>query len=331
MYFYKMYRKQHKKHIYIFLLFVLIFLIIFSLYHLPLGAVFYPALLCAVFGLGILSSNYQRAKRKHERLTELSKRSAELMEGFFESADWLEEDYRRIIEALRSELRYEKDAMNLRYADMVDYYTIWVHQIKTPIAALRLYLSGEDSENARRMKEEVFRIEQYVEMVLAFLRLDFESTDYVFAECDLDEMVRGAVKKFAGQFIRKKIALIYEPLEFKMVTDEKWFSFCLEQILSNALKYTRTGSVTITLFRENGVILCVRDTGIGIAPEDLPRVFEKGYTGYHGREDKKASGIGLYLCRRICENLGHSISITSKPGVGTAVFLNLEQKKLKVE
>ncbi len=327
--FYQMYRKQHKKHILIFLLFSAIFLLIFFLYHLPLGAVFYPTLLCAVLGLGILSVNYRRAKRKHERLRELSKHSAELMEGFFKSGDWLEDDYRQIIEALRSELRHEKDAMNLRYANMVDYYTIWVHQIKTPIAALRLYLSGEDSENARRMKEEVFRIEQYVEMVLAFLRLDFESTDYVFAKCDLDGMVRGAVKKFAGQFIRKKIALVYEPLEFEMVTDEKWFSFCLEQILSNSLKYTKAGTVSITL--TGGSTLVMRDTGIGIAPEDLPRVFEKGYTGYHGREDKKASGIGLYLCRRICENLGHSIFIESEPGVGTAVFLNLEQKKLTVE
>ena len=327
--FYQMYRKQHKKHILIFLLFALIFSIIFSLYHLPLGAVFYPTLLCAVFGLGILSVDYRRAKRKHERLTELSKRSAELMEGFFESENWLEEDYRKIIEGLRSELRVEKDTMNLRYADMVDYYTIWVHQIKTPIAALRLYLSGEDSENARRIKEEVFRIEQYVEMVLAFLRLDFESTDYVFAKCSLDKIVRGAVKKFAGQFIRKKIALTYEPLAFEIVTDEKWFSFCLEQILSNALKYTKTGTVSITLNGKSTLV--VRDTGIGIAPEDLPRVFEKGYTGYHGREDKKASGIGLYLCLRICENLGHSILIESEPGVGTAIFLNLEQKKLTVE
>ncbi len=141
--------------------------------------------------------------------------------------------------------------------------------------------------------------------------------------------MRGAVKKFAGQFIRKKIALTYEPLAFEIVTDEKWFSFCLEQILSNALKYTKTGTVSITLNGKSTLV--VRDTGIGIAPEDLPRVFEKGYTGYHGREDKKASGIGLYLCRRICENLGHSILIESEPGVGTAIFLNLEQKKLTVE
>ncbi|MDE7297695.1 MAG: HAMP domain-containing histidine kinase, partial [Lachnospiraceae bacterium] len=323
--FYKMYLRQHRGQIAVFLLFCAVFFIVFALYRLPAGAAFYPALICTVLGSGLLAADYRRAYKKHERLKELGKRSAELMEGFFESENWLEEDYREIIEALRTELRSARDAMNRSFADMIDYYTIWVHQIKTPIAALRLYLEGEDSENARRMREELFRIEQYVGMVLAFLRLDSESTDYVFAECDLDDIVRGAVKKFAGQFIRRKLTLIYEPLRLRVVTDEKWLSFCLEQIISNALKYTRSGSVSITL--EDGYMLTVRDTGIGIAPEDLPRVFERGYTGYHGREDKKASGIGLFLCRRICENLGHPITLMSEPGVGTAVRIDLEQKR----
>ncbi len=326
---YKMYLRQHRRLIAVFFIFCAIFLVVFALYRLPIGAVLYPMLLCAVLGGGIMVFDYQRAVRKHGRLKELAMRSAELMEGFFESENWLEADYRKIIEALREQLRSAKDTMNANYSDMVDYYTIWVHQVKTPIAALRLYLEGEDSENARKMREEVFRIEQYVGMVLAFLRLDSDSTDYIFAEYDLDEIVRAAVKKFAGQFIRKKISLIYEPLGIKVVTDEKWLSLCIEQILSNALKYTRSGSVTIRL--DGAWVLTVRDTGIGIAPEDLPRVFEKGYTGYHGREDKKASGIGLYLCRRICENLGHSISVTSCFGEGTNVRIDLEQKGVRVE
>lgn len=327
--FYKMYLRRYRRLIATFFAFCAIFLVVFSLYRLPVGAVLYPMLLCAVLGGGFLALDYRRALRRHERLLELAVRPAELMEGFFESEDWLEADYREIIEALRRQIRSAKDAMNANYSDMVDYYTIWVHQVKTPIAALRLYLEGEDSENARRMREEVFRIEQYVGMVLAFLRLDSESTDYVFAEYELDDIVRGAVKKFAGQFIRRKISLNYEPLKLRVVTDEKWLSFCIEQVLSNALKYTRRGSVTIAL--DGAWVLAVKDTGIGIAPEDLPRVFEKGYTGYHGREDKKASGIGLYLCRRICENLGHPISVTSQFGEGTTVRIGLEQKRGRVE
>ena len=327
--FYKMYLRQHRQQIFVFLLFGAVFLAVFALYRVPAGAAYYPVLICAVLGVLFLIVDFRRARGKHERLLELQKQSSELMEGLFESGSWLEEDYCRIIEMLRAEIKSSRDAMTRSFADMIDYYTIWVHQIKTPISALRLYLDGEDSENARRMSEELFRIEQYVGMVLAFLRLDSESTDYVFAECELDEIIRGVIKKFAGQFIRRRLTLTYPPVCLRVVTDEKWLSFCLEQIISNALKYTGSGSISISLEAER--VLTVRDTGIGIAAEDLPRVFERGYTGYHGREDKKASGIGLYLCRRICENLGHSISIVSEPGIGTAVRIDLEQKKLQVE
>lgn len=145
----------------------------------------------------------------------------------------------------------------------------------------------------------------------------------------MDGIVRQAVKKFAGEFISRKISLVYEPLHTTVITDEKWLSFVIEQILSNALKYTPSGSITIRL--EPDKKLCICDTGIGIAPEDLPRIFENGYTGYNGRTDKKASGIGLYLCKRICDKLGHGIAAESKPDEGTNIILNLSQRKLEPE
>ena len=166
-------------------------------------------------------------------------------------------------------------------------------------------------------------------MVLMFLRLDSDSTDYVIREYDLDGIVRGAVKKFAGEFIGRKLRLDYQPLNTTVLTDEKWLSFVVEQLLSNALKYTPSGTISITLEQEQ--TLCVRDTGIGIAPEDLPRVFEKGYTGYNGRSDKRASGIGLYLCKRICQNLGHRISVESQAERGTTVRIDLSHQKLEIE
>ena len=162
-----------------------------------------------------------------------------------------------------------------------------------------------------------------------FLRLDSASTDYVIQEYDLDRIVKQAVKKYASQFINKKIQLRYHPLNTTVLTDEKWLLFVLEQVLSNALKYTPSGSVAIDL--ESPKTLCIRDTGIGIAPEDLPRVFEKGYTGYNGRSDKKASGIGLYLCRRICRNLGHTITANSSLESGTVIRIQLERKKVEFE
>ena len=147
--------------------------------------------------------------------------------------------------------------------------------------------------------------------------------------CYLDAIVRQAVRRFAGEFITRKLKLCYEPLNAACVTDEKWLLFVVEQVLSNALKYTREGSITITM--EHPKTLVIRDTGIGIAPEDLPRIFEKGYTGLNGRTDRKATGLGLYLCRRVCENLGIGLRAESTPGTGTTVFLDLSQRQRRFE
>ena len=323
------YLRQNRKGIGVFFLFSVVFLCIFLLYGLPMGAVVYPALICSVLGAGVLVRGYYSAYQKHRVLYRIAQLSSELMEHFPEKitvADW---DYQAVIEHLREEQHDLLDQLNMRYTDMMEYYTVWVHQIKTPIASMRLMLQNEDSDQARRLSEELSRIEQYVGMVLVYLRLDSETKDHVFRESDLDQIVRGEVKKFAGQFIRRKIGLRYEPLCCKVLTDEKWLAFVVEQVISNALKYTAEGEITIML--EEPKTLCIRDTGIGIAPEDLPRIFEKGYTGYNGRADKKASGIGLYLCRRICMQLGHRIWAESKPGAGTVIKIDLEREELKVE
>ena len=193
---------------------------------------------------------------------------------------------------------------------------------------MKLTLQNEDSPAFRKLTSDLFRIEQYVEMVLAFLRLDSVSTDYVFKELSADTLIKNSVKKFAPDFINKKLRLDYEETDIMLVTDEKWFSFVLEQIISNALKYTREGGIHIYTREKK---LFIEDTGIGIAPEDVPRVFENGYTGINGRTDKSASGIGLYLCKRVCDNLGIGISIESKVGEGTRVCLDLEQYKLRKE
>ncbi len=194
---------------------------------------------------------------------------------------------------------------------------------------MRLRLQGEDSAQARQLLSELSRIEQYVEMVLVFLRLGTDSTDYVLKEYSVESLAKQAVRRFASDFIGRKLSLSFEPFTMTAITDEKWFVFCLEQLISNALKYTREGGVKI--YSPSDKVLCIEDTGIGIAPEDLPRIFEKGYTGYNGHQDKKASGIGLYLCKRILEKLYIDIRMESEPGKGTKVFLDLSQYDLKAE
>lgn len=325
-----MYFGKRKKSLLVFLLFIIIFGGVFFLYSLPLKAILYPALICMIIGGIILFLDYRKAFSKHKRLSEIEKLNSALMERFpaLETQDDI--DYQNIIESLREEINEIQTKEDLRYQDTVDYYTTWVHQIKTPIASMRLTLQNEDSDTASQISDDLFRIEQYVEMVLTFLRMGSDSSDYMFKEYDLDEIIKGCVKKFASQFIRKKIKLNYEPLNVKVLTDEKWLAFVIEQLLSNAVKYTPSGG-KVTIALEKPKTLCIRDTGIGIAPEDLPRIFEKGYTGYNGRSDKKASGLGLYLCKCICDNLGNSITANSSLDSGTVIRIDLNREELKIE
>lgn len=323
------YIKQRRKLIVFGVLCVLIFLVSFLLYHLPVKAVLYPVLLCIGIGVVFVILDFRKVRKKQEALNAI-RTLTDVVSGRLPRIEGVEDAaYQEILSLIgqeQNELRmgFEKQSM-----EMIDYYTLWAHQIKTPIASMRLTLQNEDSPLARKLMAELFHIEQYVEMVLVFLRLDSKTTDYLFREYSLDEIIRQAVKKFAGEFIGRKLKLEYEPVDVKVVTDEKWLSFVIEQVLSNALKYTPSGKITISM--EKDQVLCIRDTGMGIAPEDLPRIFEKGYTGYLGRQDKRASGIGLYLCKRICRNLGHGILAESVPGQGTAIRIDLSQRQTRYE
>lgn len=329
MQFFTAYLKQRKIIILAFVLFFLVFAISFLMFHLPIEAVFYPSLVCALIGIIIIGIDYYKAYEKHKQLEKMQKLSDILIGSFPEATSIEDDDYRKIIDLLCEEQKQLSNHMTARYTDMVDYYTVWAHQIKTPIASIRLTLQNEDSALSRKLSSDLFRIEQYVEMVLMFIRLDSDTTDYMIHEYDLDTIVKQTVKKFSGEFISRKLRLEYKPLNTIVITDEKWLCFVIEQILSNALKYTPNGSITIRL--EEPKTLCICDTGIGIAPEDLPRIFEKGYTGYNGRSNKKASGIGLYLCKRICNNLGHTIKASSSLDHGTTIRINLAQTKLEFE
>lgn len=323
------YMKQRWRGILAGVLFCAIFTISFVLYQLPVKAVWYPAALCLFLGILFVILDFRRMKQKHDLLTGIQELT-DLITGTLPAVDGIEdEDYQTIIQMFQREHGKVITDNQRAYSEMVDYYTIWAHQIKTPIASMRLTLQNEDTALFRQLTNDLFRIEQYVEMVLTFLRLNSESTDYVIREYDLDKIIRQSVKKFAGEFISRKLSLIYEPLHKTVLTDEKWLSFVIEQILSNALKYTPSGSISITM--ESGNKLCIRDTGIGIAAEDLPRIFEHGYTGYNGRADKKASGIGLYLCKRICARLGHGIEAESKIDEGTCIVIDLSREHLEVE
>ena len=318
-----MFKDYLKSRINVIVLFIVVegvFASSYFLFDMPAVTVLYPLFLSTSVLIVAGVIDFIFAFNKHKKLTQ-----NEIPAAF----DPIEKDYQSIIYKLKEEEEFSRQKATSDYNNMVEYYTVWAHQIKTPIASMRLQIQSEDTESARKLMGDLNRIEAYVEMVLTFLRLDSDSTDYVIKEYDLDDIVRPAIRKFSREFILKKLKLEYEPLSYKTITDSKWLSFIVEQVISNAVKYTSEGSVRIYM-KEPG-ILCIEDTGIGISEEDLPRIFENGYTGFNGREDKRASGIGLYLCKRISDNLGHKIYAESEVGEGTRIFLDMRAKKLDVE
>ena len=301
-----------------------IFAAVFRLYQLPLEAVLYAVLLCGIWGGLLFLVSFLSFLRRHRELQWLLTQTKEKVLLLPPPRGTLEADYHALIDAL---VRVNLSAENSRrFWDMTDYYTLWAHQIKTPIAAMRLLLQEQPFPE---IEAELLKVEQYVEMVLGYLRLDSSSTDYLFRNCPLDPLLRQAIRKFARLFILRKISLDFQETGKTVLTDEKWLSFVVEQVLSNALKYTPTGG-RIRIYGD-GDTLVIADNGIGIQEEDLPRVFEKGYTGFNGREDKKSTGIGLYLCRQVVDRLRHDISISSRPGQGTLVRLDLSRKRSLAE
>ena len=323
------YVKENRKALIALAVYTVVFALVFWLYRLPLGAAGDAALVCLFLLALWFAVDYRRFAARLRLLQRLEQEITLSTEQLPEPDGMLEAQYQALVRALDADRRAQMTRSQRSYQDLVEYYTVWAHQIKTPLAAMRLLLQDAETDEQRALLEQLQSVEQYVEMVLGYLRLESTSSDYVIRNYVLDDIVRQAVRKFASQFIRRKLRLEYAPLNVNVITDEKWLLFVIEQVLSNALKYTRSGSVSITL--EEPKTLCIRDTGIGIAPEDLPRIFEKGFTGYNGREDKKSTGIGLYLCRRVMDRLNHGISIVSRPGQGTLVRLDLSRGRRVVE
>ena len=250
-------------------------------------------------------------------------------------------DLEALYRSMIAKMRQEKEELifedQKRYTEMMYYYGMWAHQIKTPIAAMRILVQSgmdreENEENQklfRQLQMELFKTEQYVEMELSYLKIGDIAKDMVLERCDLGKVVRQAVKKYSRLFILQKLSLEMGEIAEIVLTDEKWLSFVVEQILSNALKYTKSGSVSIYLEQEG--VLVIKDTGIGISAEDLPRIMEKGYTGYNGRIDKRSTGIGLYLCKKVMDKLHHQLRIDSEDGKGTKVVLDLRRTQLDLE
>ena len=323
------YIKQNIKVIFLFIVFALVFGIVFSLYDLEIEAIYYSVMLCSFIGLIYICINFINYYKKHIQLYKLQNEISISLENLPSPKTLMEEDYTNLILNLNKEYKNYISKSDIAKSDMIDYYTMWVHQIKTPISAMKLLIQTSESEISSDLSSELFKIEQYVEMVLSYIRLGSNENDFVIKEYDLDNIVRQAIRKYAPLFIRKKINLDFQPTNYKVLTDEKWLVFVIEQLLSNAIKYTNKGKISIYPLEDKKLV--IEDTGIGISKEDIPRIFDKGFTGYNGRTDKKATGLGLYLCKNILDKLSHKISIESEVGVKTKVILDLSMLNVNIE
>lgn len=375
---------QNKPHLtnfikqnYIWILMIVTMSCIHLLYMYLIGArkqdLVYAAVLDAILLLITVLVGFFRYSSKVKALSNALKRPVEEQSQLFEPTDDVEQLYTRLLENQSIARSESESSAAVRQSCMRDYYSMWVHQIKTPISAMKLLLEAEReelgmlmcdeeqsqcriadmnggnisaaglnivglndaakqqaafkelSDNVASFEDELFRIEEYVSMALQYQRVSSTENDFVLEKVSLDGVIRDTIKKYAKIMIRRHIGINYSGTKKQVYTDEKWLAFILEQILSNAIKYTPQGFVTIeTAEEKDRFFITIKDTGIGIKAEDLPRVFEKGYTGYNGHADKKATGIGLYLCRQMPDKLGHTIRMESELGKGTKVWIGFD-------
>ncbi len=212
-----------------------------------------------------------------------------------------------------------------------EYIELWVHEVKTPISSSRLITLNNKSEATKSISEELDRIEAYVEQVLYYSRSNTVEKDYIIKETNLQKVCYDVLKKNSRQFIHNRISVTAEGLDLTVYSDEKWLQFILNQILTNSVKYADKPESYVRISAkesENSVILSIADNGAGIPAVELPRIFDKGFTGTNGRGNKRSTGIGLYICKKLCLKLGLGISAESVQGEGTTINIVIPKNSL---
>lgn len=302
---------------------------LYGLYYAESGPAIYTLIVLGALIAAAATFDFLAYRRRYWEIAHLTRQAARFTGPLPQVSDPLQAQYLALTAAVEQRRCRERSERARAFEQARLYYTRWSHQVKTPLAALSLLLQDE-APDAEAMGREVLKLSQYVDMALQYQRLAASENDLVLRRCDVGALMRRAARDLSPLFIGKRVRLELGALARTVLTDEKWLSFVLEQVLTNAVKYTPAGGV-VRIFFSEGDTLCVSDTGIGIPPEDIPRVFEWGYTGAAGRLDQRATGVGLALCKRTMDLLGHRIAIESAPGQGTTVLLDLSRPELSVE
>lgn len=322
------YIQDRKFPVLIYIMSICIFILVFSLYQIEVEAVFYAFVLVTLFISIICIFDFYKYYKQHQTLEVLKQANMIDLAKDLKDVSLKGKDYHDILVLMQKQHLDYVSKIEQDKQDMLDYFTMWAHQVKLPISAMKLIMEDEKID-VRELKAQLLKMEQYTDMAMAYLRLGSDHSDYVLKEFCIDELVRKIIRRFRSEFIRKHIQLIYEGVDLVVLSDEKWLGFVLEQLISNAIKYTNHGGC-ISIYQKDHSLI-IQDSGIGIDEADLYRIFEKGYTGNNGRLHVGASGLGLYLVKMVLNNLHHGIYISSKVNEGTCVQLNLDYFKDRLE
>lgn len=319
-----------RQQLFIFTGMTVIFGLVYLLNRLPLDLFLYSLELALFLFIVYLIVQYVRYAKRYELVKNLQTEKASSLEEVAQGVDPADRLYMEKLDSLLHELRESENLYADRQADQLDYFTLWFHQIKTPISVISLLNQSSASKEAKQISQELLRLEDYTHMALNYVKLEESGAGMDLGKVDLDEIIKKAVKKYSILFIYKGIKLDYQPVEMKVLSDGQWLQNLLEQVLSNSLKYTPSGTIYIYKNPSNSQTLVIEDTGIGIRSEDLPKVFNKGYSGLNGRLYEKSTGLGLFLSKKICQRLGHQLDIQSEPGKGTRVLIDLARAEWEV-
>ncbi|MCC5894113.1 MAG: sensor histidine kinase [Alkalibacterium sp.] len=308
-------------------------IILFSLYSIIFGLVYFLTyqsprifwtsfqITLAVFLLSTVIQGYyymkkvERAKRINDEHMTDSAPDAYISQLY-------EESYFSLIDQMKADNRKDME----KQSDMMDYFSLWIHQIKTPVSAMSLVLQSQKEKTAahKQLEQELIYLNDYIHLALNYLKLEETGKELEIESVDVDSVIKTVIKKYAIVFIYNKIKLDYEPTGLIVKSDRKWVEVLIEQLMSNSLKYAKQG--TIRLYAGDGKQLVIEDTGSGISPSDLPKIFEKGYTGLNGRLHDKSTGIGLFISRKITQRLNITLDIESELTVGTKATIDFSQR-----
>lgn len=300
---------------------------LYFLYDVRLEPIFYTAFLLVLFVLPFAFWDLHRTYGKYQLLQNIQQADFPVLFDLPMADTLLEQSYQKMIQKAMQAWQNERAEQRKINSERDDYYTLWTHQIKTPIYTMDLMLQTGDTAPSK-WKMELLHISQYVDMALKYSQLENQFTDLCLEQTELLPLVQEAVKKYSIILITKRLKIDLHDLNSIVLTDRKWLLFILEQLVSNAAKYTEQGSIAI--YQPTPLQICVSDMGIGIATEDLPRLFEKGYTGFNGRIHQKSTGCGLYMCNKVSHLLGCTLSVSSQVNKGTTVTVNLPKNDFSV-